>query len=91
LKENISLHESLTLWKGSQRFKQFILLKAPKFEMKSFELCASLPGYLCNFVIRSGVTTNLTSSAVPADNLKTSQILIKLVEPLSGSGHIRDG
>jgi hypothetical protein len=33
-------------------------------------------------------STDLTSSVVPADNLKTKKIVIKLVEPLSGRGHI---
>jgi hypothetical protein len=87
LKENISLDESLTLWKGRLGFKQYIPLKAAKFGIKSFELCASSSGYLWNFIIYSGITTDLNSSVVPADNLKTTQIVIKLVEPLFGRGH----
>jgi hypothetical protein len=44
--QNISVDESLTLWKGRLPFKQFLPLKSSKFGIKSFELCDSQTGYL---------------------------------------------
>jgi hypothetical protein len=37
--ENISVDESLTLWKGHLGTKQYIPLKAAKLEIKTFKLC----------------------------------------------------
>ncbi|PNF13973.1 hypothetical protein B7P43_G08681 [Cryptotermes secundus] len=37
--QNISVDESLTLWKGRLSFKQYLPLKASKFGIKTHELC----------------------------------------------------
>jgi hypothetical protein len=44
--QNISVDESLTLWKGRLSFKQYLPLKAAKFGIKTYELCESSSGYL---------------------------------------------
>jgi hypothetical protein len=77
MKENISLDESLTLWKGRQEFQQYIPLKTVKFRIKSFELCVSSTRYLWKFNTYSGITTP-TSNVVVADSLKTCKIVVIL-------------
>ena len=47
---NSSIDESLLLWKGRLSFKQYILLKRARFEVKSFILCEdSGPGSIRPF------------------------------------------
>ena len=85
--ENISLDESLTLWKGRLGIKTYLPLKAAKFGIKSYEVCESSTGYLWQFIIYSGKTTESGSEIVPADSAKTTQLVVKLVEPLFNLGH----
>jgi hypothetical protein len=44
--QDISIDESLTIWKGSQALKQYLSLKASKFGIKTYELCGATTGYL---------------------------------------------
>jgi hypothetical protein len=57
------------------------------FGIKSFKPCASSAGYLWKFIIYSGITMDFTGSIVPADNLKVSKLVVKLVALLLGRGH----
>jgi hypothetical protein len=38
---NITVDESLTLWKGRLSFRQFMSLKAANFGIKAYEVCES--------------------------------------------------
>jgi hypothetical protein len=58
--KDISIDESLTLWKGRLSFKQYVPLKASKFGIKTYELCDSTTGYLWSFLVYTGKKTNLT-------------------------------
>jgi len=44
--QNITIDESLTLWKGRLSIRQYLPLKASKFGINTFELCESRRGYL---------------------------------------------
>lgn len=50
---NISIDESLLLWKGRLGFKQYILLKGARFGIKCFMLCED-SGYTFKFKIYTG-------------------------------------
>ena len=50
---NISIDESLLLWKGRLGFKQYILLKGARFGIKCFMLCKD-SGYTFKFKIYTG-------------------------------------
>ncbi|XP_021932761.1 piggyBac transposable element-derived protein 4-like [Zootermopsis nevadensis] len=85
--QNISIDESLTLWKGRLSFKQYIPLKSSKFGIKTYELCESNSGYLWSFIIYTGKDTVFTSSLISEDTNKASAIVLSLAEPLLGRGH----
>ena len=85
--ENISVDESLTLWKGRLSIKTYLPLKAAKFGIKSYKICESSTGYLWQFVIYTGSTTEVQTGIISTDVQKTTQIVIKLIEPLFGVGH----
>jgi len=55
--QNITIDESLTLWRGRFSFRQYIPLKSSKFGIKSYELCKSSLGYLWSFIIYTGKDT----------------------------------
>ena len=57
--ENISVDESLTLWKGRLSIKTYLPLKTAKFDIKSYEICESSTGYLWQFVIYTDSTTEV--------------------------------
>jgi len=43
---DISVDESLMLWKGQLGFRQYIPIKRARFGIKSYELCESGSGYI---------------------------------------------
>ncbi|XP_023235993.1 piggyBac transposable element-derived protein 4-like, partial [Centruroides sculpturatus] len=55
--ENICVDESLMLWKGRLVFRQYILNKRAHFGVKSFEICKSQTGYVWDFIVYIGATT----------------------------------
>ncbi|KAG8239618.1 hypothetical protein J437_LFUL018362 [Ladona fulva] len=85
-KENIAVDESLMLWKGRLSFRQYIPLKSSKFGIKTFELCESETGYLWSFIVYSGADSKISVTTTP-DGLKTSALVIKLLEPLFAKGY----
>jgi hypothetical protein len=85
--QNISVDESLTLWKGRLSFKQYLPLKAAKFGIKTYELCESSSEYLWSLVVYTGKDTNFQSSLVTNGMNKTTAIVLHLVEPLLEKGH----
>jgi hypothetical protein len=72
--ENIAVDESLTLWKG-------------RLGIKSYEVCESSSGYLWQIIICTGKTTDMASGFVSTETLKTTQIVVKLVQPLFSLRH----
>ncbi|KAG8235677.1 hypothetical protein J437_LFUL015735 [Ladona fulva] len=83
-KENVVADESL--WKGGLPFRQYIPLKSSKLGIKTLELCESETGYLWSFVVYSGADSTFSLTDTP-DGLQTSELVIKLVEPLFGKGY----
>jgi hypothetical protein len=84
--QDISIDESLALWKGRLSFKQYIPLKASKFGIKTYELCDAPTGYLWSFLVYTSKDTKLDSPLITADTNKTTAIVLKLVEPLLSQG-----
>jgi hypothetical protein len=84
--QNISVDESLALWKSRLSFKQFLPLKYSKFGIKSFELCDSQTGYLWSVLIYTGKETRIESPLITGDMNKTTAIVMKLIEPLLKQG-----
>lgn len=81
---NISIDESLMLWKGRLSWKQYIPIKRDRFGIKSFELCESSSGYVWNSVVYTGKGTNL--DYVEGD-LVSEKVVLKLAEDLFNKGY----
>ena len=59
---DVSVDESLMLWKGRLSWKQYIPLKRARYGIKSYELCESSSGYIWNFFIYTGAETSYHQS-----------------------------
>jgi hypothetical protein len=84
--KDISIDESLTLWKGHLSFNQYLPLTVSKFGIKTYKLCDSTTGYLWSFLVYTGKDTKIDSPLITADTSKTTVIVLKLVEPLLKQG-----
>lgn len=85
--QNISVNESLTLWKGHLSFRQYLHPKSAKFGIKTYELCESSSGYLWSLLVYTGKGTSFQSSLITSEMNKSAAIVLHLVEPLLGNGH----
>lgn len=85
--QNLSLDESLLLWKGRLSFRQYIPLKAAKFGIKSYELCDSSNGYTWNIMLYTGSGMEIINPNIPVDASKTESIVLSLMEQLLGKGY----
>lgn len=91
---DISIDESLLLFKGRLSWIQAIRTKAARFGMKSFEICEALTGYLYKFIIYTGSTvsaptTDAEDDLAAANDLggKTTKVVQKLMDGLWNRGH----
>ena len=82
---DMSVDESLLLWKGRLGWKQFIPIKRARFGIKSFEICKS-SGYIWNFFVYMGKDT-VYHPDVAADLPMGSKVIYSLVNPLFGKGY----
>lgn len=55
--KELSIDESVLLWKGRLRYKVYMPLKSAKFGIKYYEMCESTTGYVYNFFIYVGKST----------------------------------
>jgi hypothetical protein len=55
---------------------------------KTFELCESRTGYLWGFLVYTGKNTALQSSLITPDTPKTAAVVLELLEPWFGRGHM---
>ncbi|KAG0418926.1 hypothetical protein HPB47_004500, partial [Ixodes persulcatus] len=61
--ENISIDESLMLYKGRLSWKQFLPLKRSRFGVKFYVLCEAASGYIWDVVIYTGKGTDVDDQA----------------------------
>ena len=79
--KNISIDESLLLWRERLKCKQYIPLKRARFEIESFVLAESKTGYVWNLCIYTGKETRYVF--VGNENIiKPSKVVLHLLEPL---------
>ncbi|XP_063219730.1 piggyBac transposable element-derived protein 4 [Bacillus rossius redtenbacheri] len=83
--KDVTVDESLMLYKGRLGWKQYLPLKRARFGIKSFMLCESSSGYVYSFVIYTGRGTNFDDEykGLPM----SSQVVMSLVKPLLGKGY----
>lgn len=79
-KKNLSLDESLLLFRGRLYFRQYIKNKKAKYGIKFFELCDP-NGYVFNLKIYAG------KEDVEIQSSKTNDLVMQLMQPYIGNGH----
>ena len=83
--KDVTIDESLMLYKGRVGWVQYIPLKRARFGIKYFMLCESKSGYVWDFIIYTGKTT------VYDDAYKhlpvSSKVVMTLMKPLLNKGY----
>ncbi|XP_037050637.1 piggyBac transposable element-derived protein 4-like [Bradysia coprophila] len=79
--KDLSLDESLLLFRGRLSFRQYNKTKAAKYGIKFYELTTS-DGYVLMFVIYQGKESNSTDSGS-----KTQKLVLNLMDPYLNKGH----
>ena len=83
--QNLSVDESLVLFKGRLHFKEFIRTKRTRFGIKLYELCTS-SGITFDFLVYCG--KGMFSDDDPYyDMLSSERIPSILIQPFLGKGH----
>lgn len=82
---DVTIDESLMLFKGRLHWKQYILLKRSRFGIKSFMLCESKSGYVYQFIIYTGKDTLFDNNYQFL--CKSSQVVMTLMQPLLSKGY----
>ena len=82
---DVTIDESLMLYKGRLGWVQYIPLKRARFGIKLFLLCESKSGYVWSMIIYTGKGTQLNPlyEGMPV----SSQVVLSLMQPLLGNEH----
>ncbi|KAM3961999.1 piggyBac transposable element-derived protein 4-like [Aphomia sociella] len=83
----LSLDESLLLWKGSLSWAQTIRSKAARCGIKSFDLCEARTGYLLKSILYGGKDSSGINSVHGFEN-STAKTVLKLMEGYLDQGHL---
>lgn len=83
--KNVTIDESLMLYKGRLGWIQYMPLKRARFGIKTYMLCESKSGYIWSTIIYTGKNTIFSKQL---QNLPvSSQIVMDLMKPLLNKGH----
>ncbi|XP_045457227.1 piggyBac transposable element-derived protein 4-like [Melitaea cinxia] len=82
--ENLSLDESLLLFRGRLHFRQYIKSKKARYGIKFYEL-TTFDGYVLNILMYSGKET--TNQNMDGDESKTEKLVLRLMRPYLLRGH----
>lgn len=79
----LCIDDSLMLFKGRLFFKQYIPSKRHRCSIKFFVLCDAVTGYILDFIIYTGATTETVHSIFG----KSGDVVVTLLEPYLNEGH----
>ncbi|XP_049948270.1 piggyBac transposable element-derived protein 4-like [Schistocerca serialis cubense] len=82
---DVTIDESLLLYKGQQGWIQYLLLKRARFGIKTFMLCESQTGYVLSLIIYVGKGTTFEEEYKDLPML--SQTVMTLMQPLLNMGY----
>ncbi|XP_041978560.1 piggyBac transposable element-derived protein 4-like [Aricia agestis] len=85
-RREVSIDESLLLWKGHLSWTQYIRTKAARVGIKSYELCEAATGYVLNIIIYTGKGTS-AATAVYGFTSSTAKIVLELFKDYLGKGY----
>ncbi|XP_067121313.1 piggyBac transposable element-derived protein 4-like [Centruroides vittatus] len=87
---DISIDESLLMWKGSLTWRTHMPRKRTRMGVKSYLLCESSTGYVYDMLIYTGESTILSDKVKDLDLKgfnKTSRVVLTLMESRLDKGH----
>ena len=82
--KNLCIDESLLLWKGRLRFKQYIPLKRNRFGIKLCMIVDCETGFVLGFVVYTGADTDYKTF----DSGATGDIVAHFLQPYFYKGHV---
>ncbi|GFU95198.1 piggyBac transposable element-derived protein 4 [Trichonephila clavipes] len=82
---DVTIDESMMLFKGRLGWKQYMPLKRSRFGIKSYMLCESKSGYVWSLIIYTGKGTLFDEKY--KHMCMSSQVVMTLMEPLLNKGH----
>ncbi|KAJ8966034.1 hypothetical protein NQ314_003772 [Rhamnusium bicolor] len=85
--ENLCIDESLMLFRGRVFFTQYIPSKRHRFGVKFFLLCDCDTGYILDFIIYTGATSDIKYFTDRYDIGKSGSVVMSLLEPYVEKGH----
>ncbi|XP_066590831.1 piggyBac transposable element-derived protein 4-like [Prorops nasuta] len=80
----VMCRNSLVLWKGRLMFKQYLRLKKNRFGIKMFELVDCKSGFLIDFIVYTGSTTDFKKCGLGI----SGDIVAHFLEPYYHKGHV---
>ena len=83
--ENVAIDEMVIGWKGRWKYKQYNAAKPKKYHIKTFGLCDSTTGYVCNILTYFGAETSYDPGLDPSSG-QAEKVFEYLLRPL-GPGH----
>ena len=85
LKRNISIDESLLLWKGHLSWKKYIPKKRSRFGLKAFVLSEESIGYVWNVILYTGGDTMLSENI--DSSYHATKVVLTVMKGLLHKGH----
>uniref|UniRef100_A0A8C5WCR5 PiggyBac transposable element-derived protein 4 n=1 Tax=Leptobrachium leishanense TaxID=445787 RepID=A0A8C5WCR5_9ANUR len=85
--QNLSIDESLLLFKGRIGFKQYVPSKRAVYGIKVYKLCESSSGYTYRFRVYTGKDSLLTLPDCPSSLSSSDKIARDLLHPLFNKGY----
>lgn len=82
--QNLCIDESLVLWKGRLKFKQYLPLKRNRFGIKLFELVDCETGFLIDFIVYTGSDTDYEKFGLGI----SGDIVAHFLKPYFNKGHV---
>ncbi|XP_066583388.1 piggyBac transposable element-derived protein 4-like [Prorops nasuta] len=80
----LCIDESLVLWKGRLMFKQYLPFRRNRFGIKVFELVDCKSGFLIDFIVYTGSTTDFKKCGLGI----SGDIIAHFLEPYFHKGHV---
>ncbi|KAI8440900.1 hypothetical protein MSG28_009200 [Choristoneura fumiferana] len=84
----LSLDESLLLWKGRLSWEQIIRSKAARYGLKLFDLCEAATGYLIRTIIYAGKDSSFVEGALHGFDNKSAKVVLELMDGFLDVGHL---
>ncbi|GFV68128.1 piggyBac transposable element-derived protein 4 [Trichonephila clavipes] len=87
LEQDVSIDESLLLYKGKLSWKQYLPLKRARFGIKMYMLCEAKSGYVWSSIIFTGRGTLFDEEFLKPEFSKSMQVVLTLMKPLLNKGY----